>query len=112
MEPVAVKHFERKIGLDVHRTGFIVSDEYMAGCSLDGHTGGRATFDSILEIKWPQKHHARLLLARESPAPGVHAQVTHNLWDHGGVECLISLASTTGCPRGRSSSIFAFRVPS
>jgi len=84
LEPDAFRAYESETGNLATRTGFLSHDDYMAGCSLDGHVG---EYEGIIEIKCPKSAtHLRYLQAKTLPADYV-AQVTHNLWISGAAWC-------------------------
>ena len=76
-EPDAIGEYEADTGLLVQRTGFICSDDFLAGCSLDGHIG---TFDGILEVKCP-KSTTHIAWMKAGVVPSEHLpQLKHNCW--------------------------------
>ncbi len=83
-EPEAFALYEALTGTMLARTGFLSHDEYMAGCSLDGHVGD---FDGIAEIKCPIAA-THWDYVRSGKVPGGYLkQVTHNLWITGAQWC-------------------------
>lgn len=77
MEPTAFAEYEAATGSIVERTGFLQSNSFMAGCSLDGHISG---FAGIIELKVP-KSATHLGYIRGGVLPSDHLpQVRHNLW--------------------------------
>lgn len=83
-EPEARAAYAAHTGQVVHTSGFLVHDELMAGCSLDGHVGD---FDGVVEIKAPGlPMHWLYLVRRRIPAP-YRAQITHHLWITGAAWC-------------------------
>lgn len=89
-EPLAFAAYESRTGQMVQRTGFLASEDFMAGCSLDGHVGsydGHATFEGLIELKCPKSAtHLKYLRAGEMPAEH-RPQVLHNLWITGAQWC-------------------------
>lgn len=85
LEPAAFAAYEAHTGHLARRTGFLMADGLMAGCSLDGDVDG---FMGIVELKCPKSAtHTRYLLARDT-VPAEHvAQITHNLWISGADWC-------------------------
>ena len=84
LEPAAVGAYEAATGVIVQRSGFLVMDNAMVGCSLDGHVG---KFRGIVELKCPKSAtHLRYLRGKVLPSDYV-AQVTHNLWVSGADWC-------------------------
>lgn len=77
LEPTAFGAYEAATGIMVDRSGFVSADEYMAGCSLDGHVDD---FTGIIELKCP-KSATHLRYIRAGVAPADHLpQIRHNLW--------------------------------
>lgn len=77
LEASAVGAWEAETGLVVRRTGFLIKDTLLAGCSLDGDIDH---FDGIFECKCP-KSATHLRYLREARVPPDYVwQCTHNLW--------------------------------
>lgn len=104
-EPLAFAAYEARAGQMVQRTGFLASDEFMAGCSLDGHIG---QYEGLIELKCPKSAtHLRYLRAGELPAEH-RPQVLHNLWITGAAWCdFVSFDDRFPEPL----SLFVVRVP-
>jgi hypothetical protein len=84
MEPAARAKYEAKTGLMVRQTGFLASDELLAGCSLDGDVD---EFTGLVEIKCPKSTtHIGYLQGGQCPS-GYLPQITHNLWVSGAHWC-------------------------
>lgn len=83
-EPVARAAYEARTGNVVRNTGFVIRDDLMVGCSLDGDIRG---FEGILEIKCPKSATHCSYLKEERLPPEYLAQVTHNLWITGAQWC-------------------------
>lgn len=84
-EPDAMTAYMARTGQDVARTGFLRHDEYMAGCSLDGHVGD---FHGIVEIKCPKSaNHLRYVRAPWEALNDHKPQILHNLWVSGAQWC-------------------------
>lgn len=84
LEPEAFAAYEALTGTLVRRTGFVVSDECMAGCSLDGDVDDMT---GIVEIKCPKSAtHFGYFKIGEVPANHL-AQIIHNLWVSGAQWC-------------------------
>lgn len=80
LEPVAIGEYEALTGLLVQRTGFLLMNGVMAGCSLDGHVND---FEGITEIKCP-KSATHLRYIKGGCVPSDHIpQLRHNLWVSG-----------------------------
>lgn len=76
-EPSAVSAYEVLTGNLVKYTGFLAMNEYVAGCSLDGHLGD---FETLLSIKCPQPS-AHVSYWKEGRMPPEYVpQATHELW--------------------------------
>lgn len=84
LEPKAREEAEKRLGLTIRTTGFIVCDDLPVGCSLDGDAG---EFASIVEIKCPKSAtHVAYLKAGVLP-PQYRPQVMHNLLVTGARSC-------------------------
>jgi len=84
VEPIARGAYEARTGNIVRTTGFVIRDDLMVGCSLDGDI---RAFEGILEIKCPKSAtHCGYLKEQRLP-PEYLAQVTHNLWITGAQWC-------------------------
>lgn len=84
LESAAIGAYESETGSMVRKTGFIVRDDLLVGCSLDGDVDN---LRGILEIKCPKSAtHVGYLRAKRLP-PDYVAQVTHNLWVTGAEWC-------------------------
>lgn len=84
LEPAAFAAYEALTGQMVQRSGFLLSTDHQAGCSLDGHVG---EFEGIVELKVPRSAtHLRYLRA-VGLLPEHAAQVWHNLWITGAAWC-------------------------
>lgn len=76
-EPLARAAFEAATGLMVQGSGFLRHADFMAGCSLDGHTGD---VEGLLSIKCRQPAaHLEFLRTGKIPADAL-AQMQHELW--------------------------------
>jgi putative phage-type endonuclease len=83
-EPLAFNAYEARTGNVAVRTGFLAHDDYLIGCSLDGHVGN---FAGIVEMKCPKSAtHLRYLRANVVPSDYL-PQITHNLWVTGAEWC-------------------------
>jgi putative phage-type endonuclease len=83
-EPLAFAAYESLTGQVVERSGFLAHDEYLMGCSLDGHVD---RFTGILECKCP-KSATHLKYLRAGVMPPEHLpQVIHNLFVTGAQFC-------------------------
>lgn len=83
-EPDAIAAYEALTGDLIRASGFLAHNEYMAGCSLDGHVGN---FDGIVELKCPKSAtHIRYLRGGAMPTDYL-PQVLHNLWITGAAWC-------------------------
>lgn len=83
-EPAARAAYAEHTGQVVDTSGFLIHEELMAGCSLDGHVGA---FEGVVEIKAPNTlTHLRYLATRSVPAR-YRAQMTHHLWITGARWC-------------------------
>lgn len=80
LEPLAFARYEALTGCLVRRTGFVVHDEYLAGCSLDGDVDGCT---GVVELKCPRTaNHVKAI--RGGCVPSEHlAQLRHNVWVSG-----------------------------
>ena len=83
-EPAARAAYEAKTGNVVRNTGFVIRDDLMVGCSLDGDIRG---FEGILEIKCPKSATMAQYLKDDRLPPDYLPQVTHNLWVTGAQWC-------------------------
>ena len=84
LEPDAFAAYEAVTGNMVRRTGFVQSDELMAGCSLDGDVAGMV---GIVEIKCP-KSATHFGYIKSGDIPSNHVpQMVHNLWITGASWC-------------------------
>lgn len=85
LEPTALGAYEAATGELVQQTGFLSSDEFQVGCSLDGHMGD---FAGILELKAPKTNtHIGYWRDRDSFIQEYKIQVYHNLWVSGAEYC-------------------------
>ena len=76
-EAEAFSAFESLTGSVAIRTGFLSHNDYLAGASLDGHTGN---FETLLSIKCRQPAaHLDFLKSGTIPASAL-AQMRHELW--------------------------------
>lgn len=83
-EPVVADRYEADHGVLLQKTGFLQSNEFMAGCSLDGHVND---FEGIVEFKCPKTAtHLSYLRSKKIPTDYI-AQITHNLWISGAKWC-------------------------
>jgi hypothetical protein len=83
-EADAIAAYEALTGNLLLTSGFLLHDELMAGCSLDGHVDN---FAGIVEVKAP-KSATHLRYLRDGRAPAEHLpQITHNLWISGAAWC-------------------------
>lgn len=83
-EPFARMAYEAHTGIIVRETGFLVMNDHMAGCSLDGDI---EAFTGIVEFKCPKSAtHVGYLQDDKLPAKYL-PQVTHNLWVTGAQWC-------------------------
>lgn len=77
LEAIAIAEYEALTGLVVRRTGFIRSDEYPVGCSLDGDIDN---FAGIVEVKCP-KSATHLQYIGDGFVPSDYLpQLRHNAW--------------------------------
>lgn len=77
LEATAIAEYEALTGLVVRRTGFIQSDDFMAGCSLDGDVDN---FTGIVEVKCP-KSATHLQYIGDGVVPSNYLpQLRHNVW--------------------------------
>ena len=84
LEATAVGCYEAETGNMVRKTGFIIRDDLLVGCSTDGDV---EDLKGILEIKCPKSAtHVGYLKANRLP-PEYVAQVMHNLWVTGAEFC-------------------------
>ncbi len=83
LEPAARAAYEALTGNMVNQTGFLVHNEIMAGCSLDGDVDG---FKGIVEFKCP-KSATHLGYLRTKDISAYLPQVTHNLFITGAEWC-------------------------
>jgi hypothetical protein len=84
LEPAARAAYAARTGQVVHTSGFLMHDELMAGCSLDGYVGA---FEGVVELKAPQSvTHGTYLVTRRVPK-AYRAQMTHLLWMTGAQWC-------------------------
>ena len=84
LEPAALAAYEAATGRVVRRTGFIIRDDLLVGCSLDGDVDD---LKGIIELKCPKSAtHVGYLKAKRLP-PEYVPQVTHNLWLTGADYC-------------------------
>ena len=81
LEPIARAAYEAQTGILVDESGFIASEDYMVGCSVDGHAE-----DGIVEIKCPKTATHLSYLRNGLPSTYV-PQITHNLWVSGAAWC-------------------------
>jgi hypothetical protein len=104
-EPAASLAWEALTGHLLQRTGFLLHDELMAGCSLDGHVGN---FEGIVEIKCPlPATHWETLHTQKVPSDYLK-QITHALWISGAAWCDF-LSFSTEFPESLQATII--RVP-
>jgi predicted phage-related endonuclease len=83
-EPEAREFYEAITGSIVEQTGFLRSEEYLVGCSLDGHVDG---MEGIIELKCPTPAiHLEALRYNRVPQEYM-GQVWHNLWVSGAKWC-------------------------
>lgn len=83
-EPYIWAAYEARTGEIVEKSGFLVCDSIMAGCSLDGHIGNMV---GILEGKAP-KSATHLKYLRAGVVPDEYRpQCRHNLWVTGAEWC-------------------------
>jgi hypothetical protein len=83
-EADAIAAYEALTGNLLLTSGFLLHDELMAGCSLDGHV---EDFAGIVEVKCP-KSATHLRYLRDGRVPAEHLpQITHNLWISGAAWC-------------------------
>lgn len=76
-EDAAIEAYVALTGNPVVRTGFLRHDEYMAGCSLDGHVGA---FERLVSVKCRQPAaHLEFLRTQKIPSDAM-AQIRHELW--------------------------------
>lgn len=83
-EEDALAAYEAASGILVRRTGFLMHNELMAGCSLDGDV---EDFRGIVEAKAPKSatHYGYL---KDGSVPKNHMpQILHNLWITGAQWC-------------------------
>lgn len=84
LEPAAFAAYEAHTGLIARRTGFLSCNEFLAGCSLDGHIGD---FTGIVELKVP-KSTTHIGYIKGGCVPSAYVpQVLHNLWVTGAKWC-------------------------
>jgi putative phage-type endonuclease len=84
LEPEAFAAYEALTGNFVRRTGFVVADDCMAGCSLDGDV---QAMTGIVEIKCPKSAtHFGYIKSGEIPSNHL-PQMIHNLWITGAQWC-------------------------
>lgn len=84
LEPTARERVAQMRGYTVRETGFLQSNDHMAGCSLDGDIN---EFEGILEIKCPKSAtHVAYIKAGVLPSEYL-PQVLHNLWVSGADWC-------------------------
>lgn len=77
MEEAAFSAYEAHSGVMVRRTGFVCSEDYMVGCSLDGDA---ENFRGVIELKAPKSTtHVGYIKAGVLPATYL-PQILHNLW--------------------------------
>lgn len=85
LEPAARAAYEAETGDLVRETGFLCSDDYLVGCSLDGDVNGMA---GIIELKAPKTNtHIGYWRDRQSFKTEYMAQVLHGLWVSGAKYC-------------------------
>lgn len=83
-EPAAYGAYEALTGSVLQTTGFLSHTEYLAGASLDGHSGD---FDGLVEIKCPiPATHWEYLKTGTVPSDYLK-QITHALWLTGAQWC-------------------------
>lgn len=85
LEPLAFASYEARYGEMVETSGFLAMNDYMAGCSLDGHVGN---YEGIIELKCP-KQSTHLTYLGDSGALLLEyiSQCRHNLWVSGAKYC-------------------------
>lgn len=77
LEPEAILSYEAFTGNFARRSGFLVMDHHMAGCSLDFDVDD---FEGFGELKCPKAAiHIEYIKANRVP-PAYVKQITHNFW--------------------------------
>ncbi len=77
LEEEAISWFEMKTNVDVHRPGFCMRDDHLAGCSPDGLL---ADYEHGLEVKCPKgSTHIGYLLHKQLPRE-YFSQVQGSMW--------------------------------